>query len=285
MECSEGTGLQVAGVTTYTFGHGADQWDVWVFSPRDTMIGAHVTAGPLPVLYVTDPSATFLVTMSVAQTLLTLSHGTLAPFAIVGVGPRTDELERLFSQRVRDLTPTANPSADADPRYPSGGSRDFLDLLLNEVAPVVESRHDLDPSQRGVAGLSLGGLFCVTSLLERPEAFQRLLTVSPAVLWDDHVVLDRLQKLAPGALAGTKAYVAVGEHESDGVLTWPGRAAFDEAGTGAQQPPDMVADALLLGELLERAGAEVVVDTIADEHHNTIWAAAVTRGIIELYGT
>ena len=281
----ESTGLQVPGVTSHPLTHGGEEWDVLVASPADTMLGPLIGDGPFPVLYVTDPSATFLVTMSVAQTLLVLSEGSLLPVAVVGVGPRTTDLARLFGQRVRDLTPTPDPPRDFDPAYPSGGSSAFLDLLVDHIAPYVEAEHNLDGTQRTLGGLSLGGLFAATALLERPEAFTRYLAVSPAMFWGDRAVPHRFAGLPAGSLTGKRVYLSVGEHERpDATETWPPMDAEALAAvTASGGVDDMVGDAATLGRLLEEAGATVTSEVLAGEHHNTVWAAAVTRGIRNLF--
>jgi hypothetical protein len=47
---------------------------------------------------------------------------------------------------------------------------------------------------------------------------------------------------------------------------------------------NMVADAEEFAAALAKAsGAAVRQETIADEHHNTIWAAGFSRGLVRLY--
>jgi hypothetical protein len=46
---------------------------------------------------------------------------------------------------------------------------------------------------------------------------------------------------------------------------------------------NMVADCAAFADRLAQEGVDVHAEVIRDEYHATVWAAAVTRGIVHLY--
>ena len=64
---------------------------------------------------------------------------------------------------------------DAEPF--GGQAADFLDELLNQIIPQVESSLPQPPTWRGIAGYSLAGLFALWSLWQT-DAFDRAASAS-----------------------------------------------------------------------------------------------------------
>ncbi|MGZ8719669.1 MAG: hypothetical protein ACXWXY_10905, partial [Aeromicrobium sp.] len=52
---------------------------------------------------------------------------------------------------------------------------------FDEIAPHLEARYPLDPTDRGIGGIPLGGPFACWALLTRPAAVWRPLGVSPSL--------------------------------------------------------------------------------------------------------
>jgi predicted alpha/beta superfamily hydrolase len=126
----------------------------------------------------------------------------------------------------------------------------------------------------------LGGLFTCWALLQGGDTFRRYLAVSPSLWWDGKLLLD--EKRAPaGELGPAGIYLAIGEHESDLLTAWP---ALDAAEAEIFGGLNMVADMRDFAARLRRhPGLAVTTEVIPDEHHCTVWGAAVTRGIVNLY--
>ncbi|MFD0689479.1 alpha/beta hydrolase [Actinomadura fibrosa] len=273
--------LNAVQYTLVTGGEPTDHWHVSVATPptRDATEKA-----PFPVLYLLDGFLTFAATAQIARTTMAFSLGQLRPIAIVGISPATDDLDRLFAQRARDLTPTSATSGylQGHTPYGTGGADAMLDLIRLVIAPHVESAHPLDPGDRGLAGFSLGGLFTCWALARRPEGFRRFLAVSPSLWWDDHLLLD--PQRTPIADHGTgDVYLAVGEREDSPDRSWPIMPAETRRVLSGL---DMVADlAAFTGRLRRRQCFDVRSEVIADEQHATVWPAAVTRGLVHLYRT
>jgi hypothetical protein len=86
----------------------------------------------------------------------------------------------VMALRARDFTPTRTSEEPG-----SGGAAVFLDFLEHEVIPFVDRTYRTVPSDRGLLGHSYGGLFAIYCLEERPALFQRIVAASPAMGWDE----------------------------------------------------------------------------------------------------
>lgn len=137
-----------------------------------------------PVLYLTDGDAHIGHTASTIEFLA--RNGRMSELIVVGI-PNTD--------RTRDLSPTRVSTAGATgaPQFPtSGGGDKFLKFIETELIPDIEKRYRTHP-YRILAGHSLGGLFTVHAMVTRPELFNAYIAVSPALNWDNQVVVKRAE--------------------------------------------------------------------------------------------
>ena len=160
--------------------------EINVYEPTLPEWGKGYFDSPLPVLYVIDGGAEqdFFHIAGLSQ--LTLVNAERQPMIVVGI--------RTHNRR-EEITPKA-----VDPRYQAngfegwGGSHAFRRHLLEEVKPFVEAHYDV--GRAAVIGESLAGLFIVETFLEKPEAFDDYIAISPSLWWDDR----RLSKEAPELL-------------------------------------------------------------------------------------
>jgi predicted alpha/beta superfamily hydrolase len=131
-----------------------------------------------PVLYVCDGYWDFALIASLAGGLL-YDHA-IPEFILVGFGypgpkPAFDTL------RTYDYTPVPAPN---DPKANLGGhAAEFLRVVETELIPFIEREYRVDPSFRALGGSSLGGLFTLYAMLERPGLFHAYIAPSPAVDW------------------------------------------------------------------------------------------------------
>jgi predicted alpha/beta superfamily hydrolase len=241
----------------------------------------------VPALFVLDPSATFATTATTAATLAVLALGQFAPPAVVGVAPEGGFLET-FGKRFRDMTPSPNAAEQylAAASHGLGQGDSFLTLLVEEIAPYVEDRHGLTADGRGLSGWSLGGLLTCHALLTRAADFARFLAVSPSLWWDDGLLVKRSAALAASMLRGKTVYIGTGELENDVDRMWPPvDPETRELLRSSRAATEMITTAQEFGSNVAAAGARVRQELIAGEHHATVWGAAMTRGLVELYGT
>ena len=127
-----------------------------------------------PVLYMTDGDSNIGHTNTIMEFLV--REQSMPEMIIVGI-TNTD--------RTRDLTPTR-----IDLRPTSGGADKFLQFIETELIPTVEKNYRTRP-YRILAGHSLGGLFVMHSLFERPTLFNAWISISPVLGWDNNIVNRR----------------------------------------------------------------------------------------------
>ena len=74
----------------------------------------------------------------------------------------------------------------------SGGSADFLNIILSEIAPWVEQHAQLDANNRAIWGHSYGGLFVLDSLLNS-EYFSHYFAASPSLSWAEQRMITKIK--------------------------------------------------------------------------------------------
>lgn len=94
-----------------------------------------------------------------------------------GMHPNPDSL------RTRDYTPT---NVKQSPQ--SGGAAKFLDVIKDEVFPLVAGNYRVDTTDKTLVGCSLGGLFTMYTLFTHSNMFNRYVAASPAFTWDNNVL-------------------------------------------------------------------------------------------------
>jgi hypothetical protein len=139
-----------------------------------------------PVLYMTDGNAHIGHTSSTIEFLA--RNGRMSEMIVVGI---------VNTDRTRDLSPThvttTVAGGDSALQFPtSGGADKFLKFIETELIPDVEKRYRTNP-YRILAGHSLGGLFAIHAMISRPDLFQSYVAVSPALQWDNQVVIKRAE--------------------------------------------------------------------------------------------
>ena len=110
--------------------------------------------------------------------------------------------------RLRDFTPT-----DEGDNGESGGADKFLAFLDKELIPYVD-REFRTSGNRTLAGSSLGGLFTLYALFNRPDLFDNFIPTSPATPWDGGSVFISIAGFAERSAANPgRLFVAASELE------------------------------------------------------------------------
>ena len=129
------------------------------------------------------------------------------PFILIGV--RTDN-------RYAELTPplergdTAELARIFGDRMQPGGAPKFRDFLARDVIPWATARYRT--GRKTLTAASLGGLFVVDTLLERPEMFDDYIALTPAVWWDEGRVVDEAAaRLAEQGASSRRIYFTMGD--------------------------------------------------------------------------
>ncbi|GAA0419319.1 alpha/beta hydrolase-fold protein [Pseudomonas extremaustralis] len=139
-----------------------------------------------PVAYLLDGNAA----MAALDTALLnrLSHSATPP-VLVAVGYATPlRIDR--KARTFDYTPKVGEGAQRDPLtdLPSGGAEAFLDLLTQQIRPLINQRLEVQPKRQVLWGHSYGGLLVLYTLMTRPDAFDEYAAASPSLWWNNGVI-------------------------------------------------------------------------------------------------
>lgn len=130
------------------------------------------TTGSYPVLYLLDGDHAFAMATDIVQYLI---YGQHIPDLII-VSPAYGSKNTLAyggtNMRDRDLVPFPTRWSNTPP-----GGANFLQFLEQELMPFVTSHFRVEGSDRTLAGYSLGALFVLYALFQKPGLFSRLIAI------------------------------------------------------------------------------------------------------------
>lgn len=235
------------------------------------------TAAVYPVLYVTDANRSFPMVANISS-VLAFPKGSLPEIIVAGIGYPIRDMADWAAWRTRDLTPTNDTATDnhwnrllarmTGRRFDvrSGGASKFLEFILHELIPFMESNYRVSPTDRGLAGYSYGGLFALYALFARPETFGRVFAGSPSVEYDNDIIFKLAGDFAaPGSEQKTRIFLSVGSLEDSSTI-----AAVKKMSTVLQSR--------------YAPGVRVSLQVFDGEDHRSCMAAAVMRAFRVLYG-
>ena len=158
----------------------------------------HRPGQSFPTLYVLDADLFFgLVT---DMTRLMHIDGACPEVIVVGIGYPLHELcgsefKRLIVRRHFDFSPVADPAVERElqswlhlDRVPTGGAGRFLQMIEQELLPMVEAEYRACPGDRALLGHSAGGMFALYALWQEPRFFRRFVIGSPPLGWGERVL-------------------------------------------------------------------------------------------------
>lgn len=157
----------------------------------------------LPCVYVLDGGVLFLEQMEKIE--FQFANGTLPELIFAGIKP---------DNRLDEYTPWPAPSLS--PAFHDFGGKGSLFLvdLTNTIIPTVEDMHHMspDPETRGLIGASLGGLFSMYAMLQKPEIFGRIGCISGSFWYEKSADYVRS---APLRQTRQRIYMSVGSREAE----------------------------------------------------------------------
>jgi predicted alpha/beta superfamily hydrolase len=266
--------MDACGVASYSIPHtetylvesptSGQGYQVAVALPRSYREGGR----QYPILYALDANAGFG-TLVEGHRMMSLRKG-IPDVILAGVGYPVEDFAETLEVRRRDLTPT--PDRDDDPESPcgeeaprSGQADEFLRFLREDLFPAVEGRYRVDCGDRGILGVSFGGLFAAYVLLTSPSTFRRYIIGSPSLWWDDEVLFDLAEAAQDLDYNGVRVFLSVGAEEEDSV----------------------VRDVRRLAGLLQTGGLgrlRLTCCIFEGETHLSVGGATTWRGLREVYG-
>jgi len=180
-----------------------------------------------PVVYLLDGNAAV---GALDRPLLRELNASAAPPVIVAIGStsplRIDRVARTY-----DYTPKVGKRPQVDPAngLPSGGADEFLDLLAQQIKPMVQQTVPVDLKQQTLWGHSYGGLLVLHALMTRPGEFSTYAAASPSLWWTEGAGLKGLSGLA-AKLGSGSANLLLMHGDSEG------RGPGAQTGAGAPNP-------------------------------------------------
>ena len=151
-----------------------------------------------PVLYVLDADLFFgLIT---DMTRLMHIDGACPEIIVVGIGYPLHELygsefKHFIVRRHYDFSPVADPMVEREleswlqlDRVPTGGAGLFLQVIEQELLPMVEAEYRASPGDRALLGHSAGGMFALYTLWQEPRFFRRFVVGSPPLGWGEEAL-------------------------------------------------------------------------------------------------
>jgi predicted alpha/beta superfamily hydrolase len=122
----------------------------------------------------------------------------IVTIGISGQGNRQD----FNTQRNFDFTPSpyneektgyklSSPDGVKIDSSNTGGADIFIGFLENEVFPFVEDKYPNLSQSKCLIGHSFGGLFGVYILQKRPDLFEKLIIISPSIIWNKSEILKK----------------------------------------------------------------------------------------------
>ena len=163
---------------------------------------APADAGPLPIIYLLDADQSFPLIASYSWSL-TFSEE-MPPSIIVGIG--YGSVASGVNFRNTDYT------VPSEMREEAGGAATFLEVLEEEIFPLVEARVDADPSQRTLVGQSLGGHFVLYQAIKRPGLVNLGIAINPAIHNSPDYFYDAIESFDP-AETGQSLYISSADED------------------------------------------------------------------------
>lgn len=202
----------------------AINYDVRISIPREP-----APREGFPVLYVLDGNAYGTMLREIVKLQCRRSEKTfVSPMIIVSIGY---ECEGAFpSLRVYDFTPPASsvtlpakPDGSSWPQH--GGAEEFLRLLERRIKPYVYEHAPVNQNQEYLFGHSLGGLFVLYALFTRPTLFQKYISCSPSIWWNEGQVLTYENE---ASLAGGRKLFIAAEKQGKGNMFENAKSLYEK---------------------------------------------------------
>jgi predicted alpha/beta superfamily hydrolase len=236
-----------------------------------------------PIVFVLDSAICFL--GAVDSHRCRAIFGQLEQAVVVGVGYPGSPLEAM-RLRARDLTPPSAGEAPPDISVVTGteigGADDFLTFLLDELTPEILRRApEASATRRVLMGASLGGLFTLHALLERPDAFETYCAASPSIWWDDFALGQRRDALDAKLAAlpvAPRVLINVGALEQDPPQHVPPGHDLETVRERIRTSR-MVDASREFAESLRSTLPDTAYVCFADEDHISVVPAALARGL------
>jgi predicted alpha/beta superfamily hydrolase len=176
--------------------------DILVYLPRGYR---RLSRRRYPVLYLQDGQNVFDAATSFAgvewgvdETAERLiKENLIEPLIVVAIA-------NMGEQRIHEYAPTPGviDARAKRKRRSKGLARKYARFLIDELKPYIDRKYRTNPDAEftGLGGSSLGGLVTLAIGILYPQAFRRLMVMSPSIWWDDFAIyrlVDSIEQKPP----------------------------------------------------------------------------------------
>jgi uncharacterized protein len=254
-------------------------------------------AAGYPVIYVVDGNAWTALVSEIVRTNMGVGvQSRVEPAVIVGIGYPTDQAFDL-TRRTLDFTPPLPPGHfDSNICDPSNGDIALMDFIDTRVKPVIAAHFKIDRDRQTLLGHSLGGLFTLLTMCNRPQSFQTYVALSPSIWWNHDALLQEAQQFVDKANRPKKlrVFLSVGDleqymtpayvHRTREVL----RDSFNTEAKASEKADKemsvmksrtMVDDVRRMAQLLTAGHVQTKFAEFPDEDHFSVIPAALGRAV------
>jgi uncharacterized protein len=254
-----------------------------------------------PVIYVVDGNAWTGIISEIIRTNVEFGlQSAVEPAVVVGIGYPIDDAFDM-TRRTLDLTSPVPPDR-VTPEIgsePVGGDVALMDFIDKAVKPTIETRFKIDRNRQTLMGHSLGGLFTLRTLFNRPQSFQTYVALSPSIWWDERAVTKEAQEFVKNANRPQKLRVFLSAGELEQYFSAPYiahardvlRRSFKAKGKTdadadqllnelqASRKSAMVGNAREMAELLGTGDISATFVEFRDEDHFSVVPVALGRAV------
>lgn len=135
-----------------------------------------------PVVYMLDGDYNFFHLTGLVEQLSTISEK-IPEMIVVGI---SDKGQKAY---IKNLTPTDLENPDGDK---SGRAGKFIEFIEKDLKPFMDKNYRTAPFDI-LMGHSIGGLFVLTTLTEKPDLFDAYVAISPSLWWNDAYLISRAE--------------------------------------------------------------------------------------------
>ncbi|MGC3964994.1 MAG: alpha/beta hydrolase-fold protein [Rhodocyclaceae bacterium] len=235
-----------------------------------------------PVVYVLDAELYFNTVVEALRIQSRRPQATgVVPALVVGIGYPEDE--NAIARRAVNYTPSPVampiPEMSAAMRTAGGGADAFIAFIDDELRPLIAAHHPVNMRRQVIFGHSLGGLFVLHALFNKPSMFSHYIAASPSWWWNEAAMTKEMvnfEALSANAAQGRALLLTVGEFEQK-----PSRFSDNmPGGMATLQKRRMVNNAReLVMRLQGFRGLQASLLEIEGENHLSSLPQAVNRGL------
>ncbi len=167
-----------------------------------------------PVIYLLDSDRSFGMVKGICWWL---NFDKVIPnVIIVGLAYKKD----WWQKRSRDYTPTKDHARNWGDWPIAGGSEQYLEFIERELNPIL-TEYRINWKEKTIIGHSFGGILATYSLFHKPTLFGNYISISPALIWDNHYLAKMNYKQLEDNTVELYVFTAIGELDSEKITsTW-----------------------------------------------------------------